>query len=51
MEAPNKERRGFKLNEFVTSCSTCMGKEGLLNDLAKTDESVEKDADQQKQVS
>lgn len=48
METQNDKRRGFKLNEFVTSCSTCMGKEGLLNDVAKTNESVEKDAITQK---
>ena len=28
-------RRGFTIREFVTSCSTCMGKEGLLNDATK----------------
>ena len=29
------KRRGFSLREFVTSCSTCMGKEGMLGDEAK----------------
>jgi len=29
------KRRGFSLREFTTSCSTCMGKEGLLGDDVK----------------
>jgi len=29
------KRKGFTLVEFVTSCSTCMGKEGLLNNVNK----------------
>lgn len=28
--ASKAKRQGFELTEFVTSCSTCMGKEGLL---------------------
>lgn len=34
MENNKVVRKGFTLREFVTSCSTCMGKEGLLNVLA-----------------
>jgi len=37
-------RKGFTLKEFVTSCSTCMGKEGLLNDVAR-EEAETKDED------
>ncbi|MDD5590067.1 MAG: hypothetical protein PHQ47_02745 [Candidatus Portnoybacteria bacterium] len=35
-------RQGFELKEFVTSCSTCMGKEGLLNELSKPTTAPEK---------
>ncbi len=38
LSAENKKqlkRRGFSLREFVTSCSTCMGKEGMLGDDVK----------------
>ncbi|MBU2036685.1 hypothetical protein KJ866_00530 [Patescibacteria group bacterium] len=34
MKANKAARKGFTLQEFVTSCSTCMGKEGLLNTLS-----------------
>lgn len=27
-------RKGFTIEKFVASCSTCMGKEGLLNTVA-----------------
>lgn len=40
MSANANKRRGFSLDEFVTSCSTCMGKEGLLNSVeTKADKS------------
>ncbi len=37
-------RKGFTLKEFVTSCSTCMGKEGLINDVTR-EEAETKDED------
>jgi hypothetical protein len=37
---PKAKRKGFTLREFVTSCSTCMGKEGLLNEVKKTEASA-----------